>query len=71
MRPGEKVQYNKKYDPEEVVLIHSIEDGFALIEFPSGTKIVTRLSLLCPLTVSAAPLKEHYPGSLSLFGDGL
>ena len=49
MRVGDKVQYNKKYSPNEVVTILEILDNHALIIFPSGAKIATPLTGLWPL----------------------
>jgi hypothetical protein len=64
---GDKVQYNKKYNPKEVVLILSISEGFALIQFPSGSKIATRLSQLWPLkepTAEHVKVQEHQKKNL-------
>lgn len=53
MNIGDLVQYNKKYSIDEVVIILSIMDGFALIQFPSGVKIATKLSGLWPIKTKA------------------
>lgn len=51
MRIGDKVQYNKKYKPEEVVTILQMDKTHALIQFPSGGKIATPIAGLWTLTV--------------------
>lgn len=44
MKVGDKVQYNKKYNPKEVVTILKMDKTHALIQFPSGGKIATPIS---------------------------
>ena len=41
MKVGDKVQYNKKYNPKEVVTILKMDSTHAVILFPSGGKIAT------------------------------
>lgn len=53
MKVGDKVQYNKKYKHEEVVIIMQMDKTHALIQFPSGGKIATSTVGLWPLTVQA------------------
>lgn len=50
MKVGERYQYNKKYKESEVVTIILIDKSHALIQFPSGIKICTRISGLYVLT---------------------
>lgn len=50
MKVGEKVQYNKKYKPAEVVTILQMDKTHALIQFPTGSKIATPIAGLWPLT---------------------
>ncbi len=50
MKTGDKVQYNKAYSPDEVVTVLKIDGNNILVQFPSGTKVCTRLSGLWPLT---------------------
>jgi hypothetical protein len=51
MRVGDKVQYNKKYKPSEVVTILQMDKTHALIQFPTGSKIATPIAGLWPLEV--------------------
>lgn len=44
MKAGDKVQYNKRFNSEEVCLILATNGNHALVQFPNGTKICTRLS---------------------------
>lgn len=55
MKIGDKVQYNKKFKPNEVGTILKIEKSHALILFPSGTKIATPISGLWPLVEKLSP----------------
>lgn len=48
-KKGDKAQYNKKYNPKEVVLILDVDKTHALIQFQSGSKIATPISGLWPL----------------------
>jgi len=49
MKVGDKVQYNKKYNPKEVVTILEMDSTHAVILFPSGGKIATPISGLWPI----------------------
>lgn len=62
MKIGDKVQYNKKYNPEEVVIILNMDKTHALIQFPSGGKIATPIAGLWPLTE-----QEQQTGQTILF----
>lgn len=49
MKVGDKVQYNKRYKPDEVVTILQMDKTHAVILFPSGGKIATPIAGLWPL----------------------
>ena len=59
MTIGDKVQYNKRYKPEEVVTILDMDRTHAVILFPSGGKIATPIAGLWPLIEK---------GQLNIFG---
>lgn len=62
MKTGDKVQYNKKYNPEEVVIILQMDKTHALIQFSSGGKIATPIAGLWQFTE-----QEQQTGQIVLF----
>lgn len=49
MRVGDKMQFNQKFNADQVVTVLKIEGETCLIIFPSGYKLATRASGLWPI----------------------